>query len=215
MFSFTNYYRVIYETFGYPLTERTCTPSTVIAASERRLGRRLPAALRDFYLVAGQERRFNQALNRVLAPESWFLDKQRVVFMEENQSVAWWGVSIRNAASDDPPVSQGMNDEPIIWRRQHRKCSVFLAVMLHYQAVNGGLRFSAMATAPADAARLLRNGWTYYGEVNKLRAYSRQNQVVCLSPFMDTMCLFAGAKTKPDLRTMAKDLHVRLNLVPQ
>lgn len=215
MFSFTNYYRVIYETFGYPLTERNCMPSTVIAASERRLGRSLPAALRDFYLVAGRERRFNQALNRVLAPGAWFLDRQRLVFMEENQSAAWWGVSIRNAASHDPPVSQGINDEPITWRREHRKCSVFLAVMLHYQAVNGGFRFSAMATAPADASRRLRNGWTYYGEVNKLRAYSRENQVVCLSPFMDTMCLFAGAKTQPDVQTMAKDLHVTLNPIPQ
>jgi len=212
MASFKKYYRTIYDTFGYPLTERTALSSEVLAAAQKRLGVRIPAALRDYYLVAGLERRFSACHNQLLPPQRWALDKQRLIFMEENQWVAWWGVSTRNPDSDDPPVSQGVNDEPITWHPEHRKCSVFLAVMLHYQAVSGGYRFSGGADAPDQSDyRFEEQGWTYYGEVNSLEAYSRRNQVVCLTPpsdfpFMQKWSVLAGGKTKGDLQGIATDL---------
>jgi hypothetical protein len=183
MASFKNYYRTLYQTFGYALTERSALPSMVLSGAEKRLGIRVPIALRDYYLVAGRERRFSTCHNRLLPPFKWAVDKNRLIFMEENQWVVWWGVSTRNPDSDDPPVSQGSNDEPITWYPEHRKCSVFLAVMLHYQAVSGGFRFCGRADAPDQSSyRFENNGWTYYGELNSLKAYSRRNQVVCLMP---------------------------------
>jgi hypothetical protein len=212
MASFTNYYRTIYQTFGYPLTERTALPSKVLTAAEKRLGLRIPAALRDYYLVAGRDRRFSACHNRLLPPAKWSVEKHRLIFMEENQCVVWWGVSTRNPSSDDPPVSQGINAEPITWHPEHRRCSVFLAVMLHYQAVSGGFRFCGGADAPDQSSyRFEENGWTHYGEVNSLLAYSRQNQVVCLMPpgdlpFMQKWSVLAGGKTKADLHAIEADL---------
>jgi len=211
--SFREYYRTLYLTFGYPLNERTAVSPRVLAAAEKRLGVRIPAALRDYYLVAGRERRFGACHNRLLAPQEWRIDKHRLIFMEENQCVVWWGVSTRNPKSQDPPISQGVNDEPITWVREHRRCSVFLAVMFHYQAVSGGFRFCAAADA-GDGPNydLVEHGWTYYGEVNSLMAFSRPNQVVCLMPamlpFMDkmTVSVLAGAKTNGDLQAIADDL---------
>jgi len=157
----------MYETFGYPLTARTAPSSKVLAGVEKRLGVIIPGAFRDYYLVAGRERRFNTCHNRLLAPQEWSIDKQRLIFMEENQGVVWWGVSTRNPDSDDPPVSQGINDEPITWFQEHRRCSVFLAVMLHYQAVNGGFRFCGAAIAPDQSNyRFEKNGWTYYALIS-------------------------------------------------
>ncbi len=95
MRSFKDYYRNIYRTFGYPLTARTGVSSAILDAAEKRFGTKLPLALRDFYLVAGNERRFNSSLNRVLAPKDWFVDQRRLAFMEENQAVVFWGVSVR------------------------------------------------------------------------------------------------------------------------
>jgi hypothetical protein len=143
MASFKKYYQGIYSTFGYPLTERDGVSANVMSAAERRLGVRVPAALRDYYAVAGRARRFNTSLNRLLRPSHWCIERQRLIFLEENQKVFWWGVSTRNPRLDDPPVSQGINDDPIVWDRpDHRLCSVFLAVMLHYQAVEGGFECS-------------------------------------------------------------------------
>jgi hypothetical protein len=213
--SFKNYYQTIYDTFGYPLTKRMGLSPKVLAAAEKRLGVQIPLALGDYYLVAGREQRFNKCHHRLRAPQKWEIDKQRLIFMEENQWVVFWAVSTRNSESADPPVSQGMNDESITWVREQRRCSVFLAVMLHLQAVSGGFRFRGMASAPNDLPRRLRKGWTYYGEVNKLKAYSRSNQVVCLLPagevpFTDASSLLAGAKTKGDLQAIANDLGVTI-----
>jgi hypothetical protein len=212
--SFQTYYRTVYETFGSPLTERQGMPLRVLTAAGKRLGVQIPAALCAYYLVAGNERRFNRCHNRLLAPQEWELDKQRLIFMVENQAVLWWAVSTRNPRSTDPPVWQGSDDEPITWVRERRRCSAFLAAMLHYQAVSGGFRFCGSATVPDEAApyRFAKHGWTCYGEIGGLKAYSRSNQVVCLQPFMwpfiDTVnaSVLAGAKTKEDLQAIGDDL---------
>ena len=209
-------YRKLYATLGYPLTKTTALSSELLTAAGKGLGVHIPLALRDYYLVAGRERRFRACHNRIISPAKWTTDKQRLIFMEENQCVVSWGVSTRNPDSDDPPVSQGINDEGITWYPEHRKCSVFLAVMLHYQAVNGGLRFSGRADAPDNSSyRFEDHGWTYYGTVNSLQAYSRPNQVVCLMPpgdlpFMQKWVVLAGGKTRIDLKTIAEEIGVDL-----
>jgi hypothetical protein len=135
--------------------------------------------------------------------------------MQENQSVLWWGVSLRKPDSDDPVVSQGINDEPITWRSERRKCSVFLTFMLHYQAVSGGLPYCGIGEAPERSSyRFEEHGWSCYGEVGSIIAYSRPNQVVCLSPpslpFMQNWSVMAGAKTRNDLRTIATELGISI-----
>jgi len=214
--SFEEYFGAIYSTFGYPLTAGSALSPEVLGGAEQRLGVKEPLALRDYFLVAGRERRFNTAHNRLLPPAQWTVDKKRVIFMEENQSALYWGVSIRNPATDDPPVSQGIVDDPITWYPEHRKCSVFLAVMLHYHAVNGGFRYCEMGAAPAETSyRFEEHGWTCYGTVNSLTAYSRRNQVVCVSPpsdlpFMKGWSVLAGGKTKRDLQTIAAEVGISI-----
>lgn len=212
MAEFKKYYRTLFSQFGYPLTKNTAVPLKAIKDAEQRLGIKVPQALRDYYLVAGREKRFNKSCNRLLAPRDWSVDKQRLLFMEENQSVLWWGVSIRNPDTQDPRISQGQNDDPITWYPEHPQCSVFLAVMLHYQAVNNGYRFCSSASTPDDLDyQFKKQGWTFYGTLNSMQAYSRQNQVVCLMPsdgfgFMGKWMVMAGAKTKRDLQAIEAEL---------
>jgi hypothetical protein len=212
--SFKKYFRDIYSMFGYPLTDGASLSPKELGTAEKTLGVQIPKVLRDYYLVAGRERRFNECQNRLLPPAKWAVDKKRLTFMEENQSVVWWGVSTRNPNSDDPPVSQGINDETITWYPEHRKCSVFLAVMLHYQAVSGGFRFIGSGDVPEQANRSFeKHGWTCYGEVNSLLAYGRPNQAVCLMPpanlpFKQRWSVLAGGKTLRDLQAIAAELEV-------
>lgn len=215
MASLKAHFRAMFDSFGYPLTSRAKTSVEELAAAERRLGIRIPAAMRDYFLVAGRERRFNTCHNRILAPKSWSIDKKNLLFMEENQNVVWWAVSTRNPKSADPPVFQGVNDETITWVREHRRFSVFLEVMLHYQAVSGAFGHLGSAAAPDDLHEKLKNGWKYAGEVNQLWAFGRKNQVVCVSaggglPFQPAMMLLAGGKTKRDLHVIEESLGVSL-----
>jgi hypothetical protein len=207
----------MFEMLGYPLTERSGIPSALVAAAEKELGVRLPASLRDYYLVAGRERRFNRCLNRLLSPGEWSVDKRHLLFMEENQRLSWWGVSLRSPVSGDPPVYRGINDEPVLWCREHRKCSVFLAAMLHYHAVSGGFPFCGQGDAPEETDyRFEKNGWTWRGEANSLSAYGRQDEVVCLMPpgdmpFMQRWSVLAGAKSMAKLKALAEEIGVTLS----
>ena len=94
------------------------------------------------------------------------------------------------------------------------KCSAFITIMLHYQAVSGGFPFSGSTGAPDDLQERLKKGWDYVGEMNKLWAFSRQNQVVCVTtcsvPFMPAMILYAGGKTESDFRSVGESLSLTL-----
>lgn len=216
MTSHKKYYQNLYESFGYPPSRQSVLRPAVLDAVAKRLGTKIPAALRDYYCVAGRERRFNICHDRLLAPKEWRIDQRRLVFMEENQSAVWWGISTRSRSSD-PTVWQGVNQEPIQWNREHPRCSEFLAIMLHYQAVMGGLRFRGSATVPNISHLRLDHSWTYYGESNEMRAYSRPNQVVCLMiwwpPFLGkaSLMVHAGGKTRADVHAIAVDLGVRFD----
>jgi hypothetical protein len=172
MMNFKSYYRTLFKTFGFPLKPSHALPAAAIAKAEKRLGVRIPAALRDYYLVAGRERRFNTSCDRLLPPSEWFLDKKRLVFLVENQAVVLWSVSTSNPKAQDPAAFVAVNEEPYEWQQEHRKLSVFLAVTLHHQAVAGGLPFVAFGDAPKQCC-LEDRGYTCYGEINSQLAYSR------------------------------------------
>lgn len=210
MRSFRDQYRRAFATLGRPLTPRDGRAESRIAAAERKLGVRLPKALRDYYLVAGRERRFNCVHNRLYAPHEWSVDGDKLVFMEENQAVVLWGTAASCEPSEDPPVFQGVNGDPIEWYEEHERCSVFLIVELHWQGAFGGaMRWSATAAAPADLVALLDRSWPFVGEVNQMRAYSRQGQAACFLQWDDSWRVFAGARTKRGLDGIAAELGVK------
>ncbi|HEY2584140.1 MAG TPA: hypothetical protein VGI81_00075 [Tepidisphaeraceae bacterium] len=211
------YFRELYDRFGYPLTRRDAVPEAAIRTAERRLGVRVPRVLRDYYAIAGRKRRFAASHNRVLPPREWVVDRNRLVLMDENQVVVRWGVSLRNPDAADPPVSQGVHGDAISWYPEHRRCSVFLAVMLCYNAVSGGFRLCAKAEVADHAGyRFEKQGWTFYGEVNSLRAYARCGQVLCLLPpgdlpFMNKWSVLIGGKTKSDLQEIADEVGLAID----
>jgi hypothetical protein len=107
MASFAERYRDAYASLGHELKSRDGLPEDRLESAEGRLGVRLPDALREYFLVAGKERRFNQGNSRLLAPDDWFIDRRRVAFMAENQGVSFWGVQATAESAADPPVFQG------------------------------------------------------------------------------------------------------------
>ena len=215
---FAAQYRKLYERLGYPLGKAHGMAAPILDKAADRLGVAIPAALRDYYMVAGNECRFNRSLQRFLRPSKWFVNQQHLVFLEENQGVCFWGVSVKSRTGKDPMISQGVNhdeDDAIDWHKEHNKCSTFLAVLLHYQAVSGGLPYCAFCSAPDDTHEKLKHDWQYVGEINRLWAFNRQNQVVCIMAgggpaFMPAMMLMAGGKTASDVTAIGDSLGVRL-----
>ena len=83
---------------------------TQLDAAERRLGLRLPPAVREWYLQFGSHRRVWCAQDNLLTPEEFYLENDRLVFLVESQGVVRWGIAADKLAADDPPVLLDMCD---------------------------------------------------------------------------------------------------------
>jgi hypothetical protein len=206
--SFSSQYRQAIEALARPPTSDDGTPVEEIADGERRLGTQLPSALREYYLVAGRFDRLNRAHNRLYPPHDWFADAGKLVFMEENQEVAYWGVPITDDPEDDPPVLQGVNvsDQPIEWYPEDGRCAEFLLVMLHWQAVCGGMPATGGADIRPAILPRIRASWRSVGEVGGVLALARDGGAVCVHGEGEALQLFAGGRTEDDFRSITAEL---------
>ncbi|MEU7281605.1 SMI1/KNR4 family protein [Streptomyces sp. NPDC045431] len=73
-----------------------------VAAAERRLGLRLPAALRETYLRFGRRGDLTSNHDTLLAPEELYVVDGALVYRAENQGAACWGVLLDELDGDDP-----------------------------------------------------------------------------------------------------------------
>ncbi|AKL70903.1 MULTISPECIES: SMI1/KNR4 family protein [Streptomyces] len=77
-----------------------------LVAAEERLGVRLPAALREAYLLFGRRRDLTSNHDVLLGPAELYVDdaKEALVFRHENQGAASWGILLDSLQDDDPAV---------------------------------------------------------------------------------------------------------------
>ncbi|MFF5932082.1 SMI1/KNR4 family protein [Streptomyces sp. NPDC012508] len=77
-----------------------------LGAAEERLGLRLPAALREAYLLFGRRQDLTSNHDVLLAPAELFVDvaEEALVFRHENQGAASWGILLDSLQDDDPAV---------------------------------------------------------------------------------------------------------------
>lgn len=205
---FKSYYRELFDTFGYPLSPSEGIPVTTLTTAANALGHTIPRSLLDYYAVAGNEKQFNNAFQQLLSPAEWERDGDKLIFMAENQGVVLWSIDVSDSENPDPPVFQSANKSSFHWHQEHSQCSVFLAVMLHYQAVSGGREFSASSALPQNLKDLLVAGWKCHGTVNNLTAYSRPGQILCAEP---TLGLLVAGKTEADLQMIQSDLGLTIS----
>ncbi|KYF78312.1 hypothetical protein BE17_53355 [Sorangium cellulosum] len=119
--------------FGVRGLEDGCTEADICAA-EQRLGVSLPEALRDYLATAGRHGGMMDADFHVLPPDKLRLAGDCLVFCEENQYVAEWGIQAADRASPNPRVSgRARNTEK--WYSEASRLSGFLIHVATWQAV--------------------------------------------------------------------------------
>ena len=146
--SFQNEFRTLFARLGFPLSKRDGISAEQLVKAQNKLGIRLPHALRDYYLVAGKERVLNHSFDRLCSPSEWEIHSGKLIFMEENQTVVVWGVSLAKKPTQNPTVFQCplVNGELDKWHSEETRCSAFLKFMIHLQAAYGG-RYSRRVAA--------------------------------------------------------------------
>ena len=120
-----------------PLINRKLNPidglrADSITAAERKLKLRIPTALREYYLIAGRLP-LNKEHNRLYAPSDLKVNEGKLVFMEENQCVVFWGMDASSLGQDDPEVFQASNASPLVWYSEGLLFSDFIIKMWRWQ----------------------------------------------------------------------------------
>lgn len=202
-------YRAVVESLARAPDADDGVSAAEIELTEERLGVRMPEALAQFYRTVGLFEQLTQTRNRLLPLKEAFLVGDKLVFMEEKQLVTLWGVKVGTEQSSDPPVFQGENslDKPIVWNAEHDKCCEFLVVMLHCQAVRGGMEFTGIADITADQLARLREVWPEVGRCgDDLYAFGRDGRAACVICDDAEMDLLVGGRTQEDFDKISWEL---------
>jgi hypothetical protein len=202
-------YRRVFETLGRRLKSGDGVPAREILAAERRLGIRIPTSLADFYRSAGRARDYTSVFNNLVSPGELSVESGKLVFMEENQAVVLWGTDVAAEPSDDPPTYQATNAKPLVWESVNERCSVFLIVMLHWEAAFGGaMPNSRTAIVDRSLVEILDRDWSFVGEVNGMRAYNKPGAAICFLKWDDGWRVFAGCTGEAGVSAIAAELGV-------
>jgi hypothetical protein len=132
---FKGYYRRRFrEILGKPLMPAEGLGDAKVRTALRSRGMVIPRALADYYAVAGNHE-INAAHNRLLSIEKLEWRGDRLVFMEENQWVAFWGIDRAGVKEANPVVWQAPNNEPepLEWYAEPYLLNQFLMAMWRWQ----------------------------------------------------------------------------------
>jgi hypothetical protein len=100
----------------------------VVQAKLTALGLTIPTSLFDYYSVAGLHWiNDNHDRLRPIAELEWMDDK--LVFLEENQAVCYWGIRRDDLDVADPAIWRGDKGKPIEWTREGPPLSQFLMAL--------------------------------------------------------------------------------------
>jgi hypothetical protein len=129
------------EIFGSPLSLSDGLGDEAVRTELSKMDFSVPIALMDYYSIAGNHK-VNKEYNilRSLNELEWFGDT--LIFMEENQAVAYWGIKREDCNFPNPIVWQAQNinsiefeledDEPMEWYAEPYRISQFLMAMWKY-----------------------------------------------------------------------------------
>ena len=117
---------------GRHLSRRDSLSEAAVSRAEKRLGVRLPGAVRDYYRSAGKAADLNTVYNSLYELDDLDFDGEYLMFMDENQSVVSWGIARSDLGQADPIVWQRNNTPPVEWYSEELSFSAFMASMFEW-----------------------------------------------------------------------------------
>lgn len=155
---------------------------------EKTLETKLPSKFKEYYLELGKEENLNYSFNRLLQPddEIGFSDDDYLVFYEENQNVAFWGIKKEDLKEDNPPVYGNYDTiEKSDWEIETQTTENFFLFMAVFSGTLGGLQYNGnyMGEIEPEIVKFVEDNWKLVPEI------SRENQKVYTDEFYDLISL--------------------------
>ncbi|WP_409416809.1 hypothetical protein [Flavobacterium sp. PS2] len=196
---------------GRSLTNNDGFDVETIENAETKLGQSIPAILKEFYITVGKLDIFMSSFQRFLKPEDLFYEDGKLVFLEENQNVCYWGVNIA-----DTLVYQTQNIDNAVWYSEEILLPDFLQMIMYGQCAEGGYPFSGAIydmdqdelsefieeiTAKDWQKVVDHNNWIIYENDRKLIWYFTDDN----GNLSEDYPLFVSTLTKEDLLKMEEE----------
>jgi uncharacterized protein (TIGR02996 family) len=126
------------ELWHQPLTPQSGNTEAELHTVEKRLGHRLPAALREWYLIAGNQTEIWSRQDRLRQLHQLEIQDGRLIFRWENQGCEMWGLRLNDFEQDDPPVYKFREETAI----ESPTMTAFAIVSLLMETIGGNLFYS-------------------------------------------------------------------------
>jgi hypothetical protein len=135
---FNDVYQQLAERYlGRRLRASDGIPVGLVERAERSLGLILPAAVRQYYISCGRNRRFNRMHNYIRPLRSIAVEDGHLVFTDENQDAVSWGIRLEDIAAENPLVWQRNNTPPVEWYSEERTWPELLTSMFEWYDEEG------------------------------------------------------------------------------
>lgn len=113
-----------------------------IKDTESRLGIKIPAALKDFYMLLGNIESFISAFEYFVNVEELEIIDGKLLFLEENQGVCYWAMNVEHEEDNMVYVCTDLEQEQLEWYPE-TSVNEFLKVIMYLQCAEGGYEHGA------------------------------------------------------------------------
>ncbi|MFC8719124.1 SMI1/KNR4 family protein [Kitasatospora sp. NPDC057198] len=193
-------------------------PEAELALAEARLGFPMPAALRSGYALFGRRDDLTRNQDPLLPPSGLYVDEESdgvLVFREENQSCAFWGIPLAELDQEDPPVvlSTGRDWVPFLTRMSLAWVELALTEFLlgspHYDACElPAARLPALHALHTRLPLPDHPMWASRDD-SPIRWYAAPGRLLRHDGLGDLSWLHAATRTRVGLDALHADLPAR------
>lgn len=164
---------------------------------EKKSGIDIPSKLKEFYSILGNTKLFTDGFQRFADLPELFVKDNKLVFLQENQSVLYWGIDLRDKKSIYQTTDQDFKNE-VQWYKEDFELSDFLEMMLFFQSVisdesyhiksNSGFQYFASLDEEKYKDNIERENFTNHLETdfevitngNGISIYWKKNAIIML-----------------------------------
>jgi len=154
--------------------------------------------------------------------EIYFSEDRYLIFYEENQVVAYWGIKEADLILDDPPVygNYAPHDIAPDWHLEAKTTADFLLLMAVYNGTLGGLSYNTNSFEPVsqEALTYITENYTLVKEINYpgQKIYTGNFEEVISLSFDESgraTAIFTGTSDRNRFDTLLEKLRINWSYI--
>jgi len=134
-----------------------------ILEQEKLLNIKIPSALQELYLTVGNNALFTDGFHHFSEVTSLFVKDNKLVFLQENQSVVYWAVDLTDSKTVYQTTDQNF-DQHVQWYSEELSLDQFIEMILYIQCVMSDESFHTKA----------KSGFQYFASLDISEYYNNE-----------------------------------------